>query len=238
MIGGILFDKDGTLLDFNATWLPPYRAAAAYLASQFPAGPDCRTLLQIGGYESATQSWQTNSPLAAGSNRTILALWSAAVGRLSAEQHARCTALLTTAVYSPVVADLRACLEVLGRRNIRLGLATMDDEANARRMIGALELDGVFDFVCGADSGYGEKPQPGMLTAFCRTCGLQPEATMMVGDSPVDMQMGRNAGARMCVGVVTGAHSRAVLTPYADRVLEHIGQIDALLEAVAADGED
>ena len=27
-IHGILFDKDGTLLDFCATWIPAYRAAA------------------------------------------------------------------------------------------------------------------------------------------------------------------------------------------------------------------
>ena len=33
-ITGILFDKDGTLLDFNRTWIPPYLQAAAFLSER------------------------------------------------------------------------------------------------------------------------------------------------------------------------------------------------------------
>ena len=31
---------------------------------------------------------------------------------------------------------------------------------------------GMFDFICGADSGFGAKPAPGMVRAFCRTLGV------------------------------------------------------------------
>ena len=46
-IKGILFDKDGTLVDFRATWLPRYRGAAAELAATVGGGPGlARALLE------------------------------------------------------------------------------------------------------------------------------------------------------------------------------------------------
>ena len=105
----------------------------------------------------------------------------------------------------------------------------MDDEQSAIGTLQGLGCSDQVDFVCGADSGHGEKPDPGMVLAFCEHCGLNSENVMMVGDSPRDLQMGRNAGVGLSVGVLTGTSGREALAPYADHVLNDISDIPALL---------
>ena len=73
----VLFDKDGTLLDFNQTWLPPYYAAAHYLTTISSTSVDADEILKDGGYIAKTTSWQPDSLLASGSNRQIIDRWEA-----------------------------------------------------------------------------------------------------------------------------------------------------------------
>ena len=51
----------------------------------------------------------------------------------------------------------------------------------------------------GGDSALGRKPDPAGLRQLMATAGASPDATLMVGDSPVDAETARRAGCRMCV---------------------------------------
>ena len=113
-------------------------------------------------------------------------------------------------------------LKSLQTSGLLLGVATMDDESNALQTLEALGCQNRFDFICGADSGFGVKPQPGMVKAFCKSTGLKSHQVMMVGDSPRDLAMGRAAGVGMNVGVLTGTTTRADLEELADVVLDDI----------------
>ena len=231
-ITGILFDKDGTLIDFNQTWLPLYRQAARYLAVEAGKESEARALLVSGGFIEADESWQPDSLLASGSNRQIYRAWAAQLGiEINDEQMAECYRIFSQKhnQYAAVVDPLAPFLSKLRATEVKIGVATMDDEHSAIDTLQGLGCSDLVDFVCGADSGYGEKPEPGMVMAFCQQCGLRNNEIMMVGDSPRDLKMGRNAKVGLSVGVLTGTTQREALAPFADHVLDDISGIPALL---------
>src|SRR5262249_60968072 len=63
-IRGILFDNDGTIIDYWRPWVPVTRAAALYAAGGEKALADA--LLRLGGHDPATDCITPGSPLAAG----------------------------------------------------------------------------------------------------------------------------------------------------------------------------
>lgn len=231
-IKGILFDKDGTLVDFNRTWLGPYRRAAEYLQARFDGAADPDHLLARGGWVAESRTWQPDSPLASGCNQDIIDFWSEVIGAPIKGADRRAVEAIFTLpadAYVAAVDDLAGLLAGLRASGMALGVATMDTRANAVGMLRAAGVEALFDFICGADSGHGVKPQAGMVRAFCRACRLPGPQVMVVGDSPKDLNMGRNAGAGLAVGVLSGAHSAADLAPRADRVLGSIAELPALL---------
>ena len=86
-----------------------------------------------------------------------------------------------------------------------------------------------FDFLAGYDSGHGVKPDAGMVLAFCRQMGLSPAEVVVVGDNRHDIEMGRNAGVGLCIGVLTGTSERGELETIADAVLDDIASLPGYL---------
>src|SRR5690606_7798074 len=72
-IKGVLFDKDGTLVDFHATW----SAVADRMALEAAEGdrPAADRLLAAAGYDVDTGHFKADSVFAAGTNRDIVDLW-------------------------------------------------------------------------------------------------------------------------------------------------------------------
>lgn len=231
-IRAVLFDKDGTLIDFRRTWLAAYRGAAAELAARAGAGEALAgALLGRHGYDARHDRFAASSPLLWATNLDIAALWQAEPELTAVdvqpvvERH-----FSDSKTYPPVaVTDLGALFDGLRGRGVALGLATMDSTQAARRMLCLFGVADRLDFVAGADAGHGLKPGPGMVRAFCAALGVAAAEVAVVGDNLADLAMARAAGAGLAVAVLTGGCPAEALAAEADLVLASVAELDAAL---------
>lgn len=231
-ITGILFDKDGTLFDFQATWK---RVIETVLNTLAPDRETWSKMAHAGGYDPVRGRFLPGSPVVAGTTDEIARLWAAFRPDLGAAKIERILddtgldTLADPAALYPTAADLPGLLAGLRTDGYVLGVATHDSEQGARIQVDAVGALSAFDFIAGYDSGHGLKPGPGMLLAFAKAAGIVPANIAMVGDSRHDLEVAHSAGAAMAVGVLTGPATRADLAPYADHILPSIEDLPALL---------
>lgn len=229
MIRGILFDKDGTLLDYEASW-KPINARAAEIAARGVPGL-ARHLLAVGGADGHGGGVAADSVLAAGNTVEIATAWVGAGAPMDTDAlTAELDDLFRAAVHSVVpVMDLAPLFARLRSRGLRLGIASSDNQAAIQATAARFGILGCTDYIAGYDSGHGTKPGPGMVLGFCRTTGLAPAEVAVVGDNRHDMAMGRAAGAGLLVGVLTGTGTRSTLAGHAHLLLGSVAELEAVL---------
>ena len=230
-VKALLYDKDGTILDFDATFTTATHKVLEQLADgdaeKFEAAATSV------GYDTYRKVILSDSVIIAGSGHDIAESLSAPLkvsdldaftGHLDELYGAAC---LETVTLLPNAANSLKSLAVAG---YVLGVATNDSEANAVAQMQAAKVDALFARMLGADSGFGAKPGPGMVRAFVEHSGFMPNEVAMIGDSLHDLEAGRAAGC-VTIGVETGPASRDELLPHADIVLPSIAHLeDALAE--------
>lgn len=193
----ILFDKDGTLVDFDLTWGP---AAGAVLERL--AGPDLRArdaLYAAAHYIPEARRFRQSSPLIAGSSRQYGPALAAVLGRPADAAFFQEIDRLFIEEGRRFLTPIGRPAEALGRlhaHGLPLGIATNDAEANAHLQAGLLGLGEMLSAVYGHDSGHGSKPGPGMVAAFSALTGLPASEIALVGDTRHDLEAAKAAGAR------------------------------------------
>lgn len=229
-IKAILFDKDGTLIDFNGTWHELYKTLALEVAKGDEAHAD--HLLEIGGYDSASNSFIAGSELAAGTTPGIVRLW---LPNVSEQEFAFWRARLDKAfieegpVAAVPVVGLHETIDALHAAGIMLAVVTNDLEQSAENTLVRFGIRDKFVAVLGYDSVANPKPHAEPVHKFCVENGLAPDQVLVIGDNSHDIEMARNAGAGFAIGVLTGTGTREVLSQDSDAVLGSIADLPAWL---------
>lgn len=226
-IRAIVFDKDGTLFDFQATW----GAWARSLLADLSGGQAdlAQAMADVLAFDAENGRFLPQSRVIAGTGREVAELLAPLLpghGTEALEAH-----IARAASNAPLVpaTPLRPLLTRLRGAGLKLGIATNDFESVARDHVA--DVIGLFDFIAGFDSGYGGKPEPGMLLAFARHCSVAPRDVLMVGDSRHDLVAGRAAGMAT-LGVLTGVATEADLAQYADQIRPDISYLPEILPQV------
>lgn len=228
-IRGLLFDKDGTLLDYAASW-PPINREAAQLAADGDAALAAALLHQAGG-DPQTGHALADSLLAAGNTRELAEAWRDAgspiplptlITALDGLFQAAVARMVPVCQLAPLFGRLR-------KEGFTLGIASSDSIAAVAATAAHFGISETLSFMTGYDSGHGSKPEAGMILAFCAATGLEPAEVAIIGDSRHDMEMGRVAGAGLRIGVLTGAGTRETLEPISDLCLDSIAELETVL---------
>lgn len=229
-IKGILFDKDGTLVDFQKTWY-----ALADLMALHAAGGDrarADALMVRAGYDYGKHGFRADSVFAAGTNADIVALWYPDAGEELRKEMTDYFDTFTAeqgAIQSVPLPGSKDAIASLHRLGFRLGVATNDSTSGAEKTLLALGIAQMFDAAYGYDAVANPKPAPDTIQAFSDLTGLKPSEIAMVGDNRHDLEMAKAGGVGLAVGVLSGTGTRESLGALADIVLDSIADLPGFL---------
>ena len=232
-IKGVLFDKDGTLIDVNGTWVPVYRRL---LNELFPGPPEVvDKKFALAGYDRERDAFRPGSILAGGTTRQLIELWWPGLDERGVGEKIH----LLDVVYRDLALShlkplmpLAPVLETLRGMGLKLGVATNDTVFSARNHMKHLGVAKLFDAIIGADSVVNAKPAGDMIQSFAVATGLAPAQIAMVGDNSHDMETARSGGAGLAIAVLSGNSEHEDIAHLADHVLPSIAALPALLRTL------
>lgn len=232
MIKGILFDKDGTLIDFSLWRDAGIKTIKSIMDEYNLKDEKLFTELKksIGITENGVEpfgalAYRSHEDLAAelhfvlNKYRTIdLFKFQSHVVELLRKE------VLRDDVEFKEMTDIRALYRHLSSNGIKMGLATADSHQSAMHMIDKLNLNDCFDFVGSNDGVMKQKPNKDMCERFCSMYGLSLNEVAIVGDSYNDMLFAKNSGA-IGVGVLSGVSCKINLKDISNVIIPTVDSL-------------
>jgi len=230
-IAAILFDKDGNLVDFDATFGP-----AGYGLLDHLSNGDAVLMQRLAAaldYDLEPRLFRHTSPFAAEPTPIYGAILADILGcrdRVRLFQQIDATLEALALHWVTPIGDPQKVLGSLAAAGLELGIATNDAEHIARQQAERPGLRPFLRFYAGyvrTTVASLVREWPWHLPAIS---GHPPSRIALVGDSRHDMLAARAAGCR-AIAVLSGPASRAALSLDADHVIDQIGDLPALLAA-------
>lgn len=232
----ILFDKDGTLLNFDAFWISLARTALAELfATCGVAFPEGEVMELVGVKDGKTD---INGVLVYGTYGDMAQviypiLTRGGYGGTLDEVHQEANRVFCRCVDAgeilPDCADLCGVLQQLKDAGMTLAVVTSDTPEMTEKCLEVLGIRKYFSAIYSDDGVLPHKPDPFCAEEFCRAFGMAKEETVMVGDTMTDMNFARNAGIRG-IGIAKDETRRNILSAATDTLIFDLAELYAVLE--------
>ncbi|MCP3936703.1 MAG: HAD family hydrolase [Actinomycetia bacterium] len=226
-VKGIVFDKDGTLVDLDARWVSFFHNFAGGIATTFDDATLINDLLDAVGVDA--QHLIPNGPAAVETGSEIRDRMLDVLtdrGLTVDESRSVVVGAYRQATFGQVkpLGDVTAAFDTLDAVGLKLGIATADDRHNTNFELDSLGVRDLVDsMMCGDDPGP-VKPDPGVLDHFCEHWAMTSSQLLFVGDSHQDLATAVAANVRF----VAVAPCAASSMPEADAWIESVAELAAL----------
>ena len=233
----IIFDKDGTLIDFDAFWVTVSAKAIGDILKDIGKEdiPVCEILSALGVHNGVTD---INSVLCKGTyeqmGQIVYGILAAHGCPISQQE----TVMKIVDAYKknsdagevkPTCSNLRKIITDLRKQGKRLAVVTTDTSEITHKCLKKLKIEEEFDKIYADDGKTPSKPDPYCIFDFCRLTGIEKDHIIMIGDTMTDIKFARNAGIRV-IGVAKTPRNKEYLAPYADAVIPDISFLPSLLD--------
>jgi phosphoglycolate phosphatase len=230
----VIFDKDGTLIDFSATWVPLIRKRVAFLLKTLGRDGELEAfLLKSWGIDPISGRIDPRGPCPVSPRSDEII-----IGTMALYQHGypwdeskvwvsqafdHADSITDRKKMLKPVDDIQKILSHLKSKGFSLALATSDERRDTKTMLSSLDMEGLFDIVLCAGDVHPPKPHPETVFAICRQLSIPPQEAIFLGDTVTDMIMGKRAGLALTVGIIEGGVTpREELEKVADIVVDSI----------------
>ncbi|WP_323703365.1 HAD family hydrolase [Mammaliicoccus sp. Dog046] len=224
MIKWLLFDKDGTLIKFDETWSEISLVMIDRFVEKYHI-EDKKTLQEELGYEQGT--FLSSGILASGTLSDVARVFQQYAPHAASDEIETWTVTLSKDLveeYQPetvVVDKMKETLTTFKEKGYNIAIITSDDIDGTERFIKDADVAHLIDEkITASINGY-QKPNPKMVEDFYEKWNVSPEEIAIIGDTPTDIQMGKNAHFKVVVGVLSGTGNKEDLAE-ADYIYDDI----------------
>lgn len=217
-VSAILFDKDGTLLQFVSLWgswgecfLDQFARGLEQRGLSFPEHQRASLLGTVHDAAGKITDYDRNGPLAMGTMNDLYAIlswqgytlglsWAEAVELVDACRNAADAMLEQSRPVRPLP-GLVPFLDACAAQGIPMAVVTADETAAAESHLRWLGIRQYFTAVIGTDQVERGKPFPDMALLACGRLGVSPAEAAVIGDTNGDMRMAKAAALPQPLGL-------------------------------------
>lgn len=236
----VLFDKDGTIIDIHHYWASMIRLRAKLIVDQWfsgrlDVGEVEQRLIDAMGVDLASGRMEPEGPVGVKPRPFIVAVASTTVREYGVDMDDARMEKLFTEIDRRTATDLRpllrllpgvkAFLEALRVHGVAAAVVSTDITSRAKAAMQSLDIDHYFETIIGGDAVAHTKPAPDLAQSALKIGGYSPSHAVVIGDHPVDIHMGRNAGCGTNIAVLTGLSDRKAFAELPCTIVEDMSHL-------------
>lgn len=234
----ILFDKDGTLLEFAPFWQAVSKFAVNDIAKRVGGNKEVAiSALKAIGIDG--DSFDVDGILCKGTYgqiaKAMYPIFNDGAGVNLSEKDFENLCLnafhdnLQNGEILPTSKNLKKALKILKQKGKKLFVVTSDDEHTTSICLKGLQIDNLFEKVFVDDGIHPHKPNPYYANLVMQEYGFSKDELVMVGDTLTDADFAKNSGIK-CIGIVKTLQGNTLLDGKVTKIVQDIATISDIIE--------
>lgn len=216
----ILFDKDGTLIEYNTLWPDATREMIPLFREKFAVKEDVSNKQLLERLGLSDQKVSDATAIASGTSKDIAEVLNQSLKDRSTDvlpfvrdYFNRYTMKHQSELKS--IGNVKHLFNTLKQEGYTLGIVTADDYDSTLFTLKHLELEPLVDFIATGDR-YEAKPAAEAIDSFSASVNIPTHRILFIGDSVIDMQFAKHC--RKGIAVLSGVGIEAELLQYTDAI--------------------